>query len=297
MIPTKNHSPRGAARVRLIVLHTTEGARTVESLGGFFQRATDVSYHAAFDDHRSETFVDYSRAAWAIQSGNWISDNAAFCAFAAWTRAEWLRHPRMLDLAAAWVAQRCLARRIPIHRLSLVETADAVRDRHHPGGVIMHRDYTLATRQGTHTDCGDGLPWDVLLTRAQQIGRSGGAGAVAVRRPPIVRSRRRDPGMELPATKTRLDKQLPTDDVGGWCGAANLLLTANTGGATVYGVYAVVHRGDATPPDVRPLLKDDKGRDFMQWWSMKAALPAGTTSVVVNYTADQGMVARIEYEH
>lgn len=31
MIPTDNHSSRDGARVRLVVLHTTEGARTVES--------------------------------------------------------------------------------------------------------------------------------------------------------------------------------------------------------------------------------------------------------------------------
>lgn len=110
------------------------------------------------------------------------------------------------------------------------------------------------------------------------------------------RSRRReDADMELPATDTRIDKQVPTDVVGGWCGAANLLLTANTGGATVYGVYAVSDRGP-TQPLVTPLLKADAGQDFAGWWPMKAALPAGTTSVVVNYTAPAGMVARIEYE-
>ena len=170
MIPTDNHSSRSGARVRLVVLHTTEGARTVESLGRYFQTGTDqASYHAAFDDRRAETYVDYGRAAWALRKANPISDNAAFCAFAAWTRAEWLRHPRMLELAAQWVAQRCAARGVPIRRLTLAEAAACVRDPNHPGGVIMHRDYTWATRDGTHHDCGDHLPWNVILTRAREL--------------------------------------------------------------------------------------------------------------------------------
>ncbi|MGH3989313.1 MAG: peptidoglycan recognition protein family protein [Pseudonocardiaceae bacterium] len=112
-----------------------------------------------------------------------------------------------------------------------------------------------------------------------------------------LRSRRRDnAGMELSPTNTRKDELLDTDVVGGWCGQTNLLLTAKTGGATVYGVYAVVDRGDK-PPDVREILKDDNGRDFPQWWPMKKPLPNGTTGVIINYTAEQGMRARAEYQH
>lgn len=291
MIPTDNYSSRLGERVRLVVLHTTDGARDVDSLGAYFQTGTDqASYHAAFDDHRAETYVPYSAAAWSIRNGNQESDNAAFCGFSAWDRAEWLRHPRMLELGAAWVADRCLARGLPIHRLSLADTAAALRNPGHSGGVIMHRDYTYATGDGTHTDAGDGLPWDVILTRAQQI-----AG-----RPSLARRRRdEDNTVELPPTPARIDKQVPTDVVGGWCGAANLLLTANTdgnkGSARVYGIYAVADRG-SVPPDVRTVLAESAGQVFTQWWPAKYPLPNGTTSVIVNYAAPAGMVARIEYE-
>jgi hypothetical protein len=37
----------------------------------------------------------------------------------------------------------------------------------------MHRDWTQGAGEGTHTDCGDALPWDWILTRARQI--AGGA--------------------------------------------------------------------------------------------------------------------------
>lgn len=112
------------------------------------------------------------------------------------------------------------------------------------------------------------------------------------------RSRRRDEEntMLLPATTTRIDVQVPTDVVGGWCGSANLLLTANTGGATVYGVYGVSDRG-ATAPLVTKMLDNSTGQTFAQWWPMKTPLANGTTSVVVNYTSPMGMVAHIEYQN
>lgn len=296
MIPTDNHSSRGGARVRLVVLHTTEGARDVDDLGAYFQQVDNVSYHAGFDDQRMETYVPYSEASWSIRNGNPISDNAAFCAFSAWPRDEWLRHARMLELGAQWVAERVVARGlpIPIRRLSVAETSAAVRDPDHPGGVIMHRDYTYATGDGTHTDCGDGLPWDVILNTSNQIVAGPDAAQQGARR------RDEDNTMELPATTARRDFQVPTDVIGGWCGNAQFMLTANTDGnadtARVFGIYAVAWRG-STPPLVTELQKNDGGQVFRQWWPWKGALPNGTTSVVVNYLAPQGMVARVEYEH
>lgn len=115
--------------------------------------------------------------------------------------------------------------------------------------------------------------------------------------PATSRSRRRDPSMELPPTASRIDKQVPTDVVNGWCGAANLWLTANTDGATVYGVYQVVNRGSDTPPQVTPLLTSPNGKSFTQWWPAMYALEPGTTSVIINYTAPQGMQAHVEYQH
>jgi hypothetical protein len=141
-----------------------------------------------------------------------------------------------------------------------------------------------------------GVQCDVNEALAPDFGHAPYSGPVTMmgRR----RSRRRDEEntVQLPATTTRLDMQVPTDVIGGWCGAANLLLTANTGGATVYGVYAVSDRG-ATPPLVVPLANNDRGQPYNQWWPLKLALAAGVTSVIVNYTAPAGMVAHIEYQN
>lgn len=226
MIPTDNHEPRNGARVRLVVLHTSEGATDVASLGHFFQTVNDRSYHAAFDDNRLEQYVPYSEAAWAVLSANMYSDNGCFCCSAVsagWTRADWLAHPHMLYLASVWVAERCTMRRLPIKRLNIAETAAACRDPGHPGGVIMHHDYTQATGSGTHTDCGDALPWDVIISRAQQI--AGG-------QPPAKNRKEHTDMIQLPATPmpTKIDSDpkgwtqrnfdIPWNIAGGWEGGA-----------------------------------------------------------------------------
>lgn len=161
MIPSPFHSSRGGKTVRLLVIHTSEGARTVEALGAWFQRpATKASSHAGVDDWRIETYVPYDQAAWTTRSANSISDNLEVCGWAKWTRAEWLTHDRMLDLTAQWIKERCAARNIPLRKL----TAEEVKAGY--SGVIGHVDWTRGMNDGTHTDPGPNFPWDVVLTRA-----------------------------------------------------------------------------------------------------------------------------------
>lgn len=162
MIPSPNHSGRGGKQVRLIVIHTAEGARTVESLGAWFQRSNPgVSSHAGIDDKRIETYVDYSQQAFTVRSGNAISDNVELCGFAAWTRTQWLgEHRRMLELAAQWIAERCKARGIPIRKLTPAEVKAG------QAGVCGHIDWTLGMKDGSHTDPGPSFPWDEVIRMA-----------------------------------------------------------------------------------------------------------------------------------
>lgn len=192
MIPSPNYQSRGNARVRLVVLHTAEGARDVVSLGNYLSNpAVEASYHVAFDDSCMEQYVNYNVAAWAVLSANDISDNGCCCGFAAWSRDEWLNnHKNMLELAAQWVASRCIARKLPIRHLSLAEVAACKNDPSHPGGIIGHWDWTRGAQDGTHTDPGAQFPWDWVINRAQQI-----AG-----QPVQTRSRRRDMGYIIDPT-------------------------------------------------------------------------------------------------
>lgn len=161
MIPSPFHSSRGGDRVRLIVVHTAEGARTVESLGAWFQNpAAQVSSHAGIDDFRVETYVPYERAAWTTRAANSISDNVELCGWAKWTRQEWLAHQSMLDYTATWIRLRCTARGIPLRKLTPAQVAAGM------AGVIGHVDWTLGMNDGTHLDPGLGFPWDVVMARA-----------------------------------------------------------------------------------------------------------------------------------
>jgi hypothetical protein len=96
-----NSESRDGERVRLVAVHTAEGSRDVASLLAFFRDRTDRSCHAAADDRElAEGWVPYDRAAWTLRTGNKVSDNLELCAFAAWSRDEWLQHPGMLRNAA-----------------------------------------------------------------------------------------------------------------------------------------------------------------------------------------------------
>ncbi|HEU0089586.1 MAG TPA: hypothetical protein VFQ77_18400 [Pseudonocardiaceae bacterium] len=170
MIPVHKYSSRLGERVRLVVIHTSEGARDVDVLGAYLNRpGVNASYHAAVDDERFETYVDYANACWALRNGNQESDNLCLCGFAGWSRAEWLRHPRMLELTAAWIAQRCLARRLPVVLLTAAEVGAAMRNDAHPGGVCDHHRYTQGTGDGTHWDVGPSFPFDTVMSRAAQL--------------------------------------------------------------------------------------------------------------------------------
>lgn len=162
MISSPNRSARGKAPVRLVVLHTGEGATSAAQLGAYFARPeVQASSHVGIDDHGVEWYVPYEMAAWTIRSANPISDNAELCGFAAWTRDQWLNdHMPMLELAAQWVRERCNARGIPIRKLTPAEVGAG------EAGVCGHVDWTLGTGDGTHTDPGRNFPWDVVMSLA-----------------------------------------------------------------------------------------------------------------------------------
>jgi len=160
-------SSRQGAPFLWVVLHTAEGARTKESLGSYFyQASTMASSHVGIDAGGILQYVPYADAAWTLRYGNEESDNAEICGFARWTRAQWLStgtvdgcvNPRqMVRNAAAWAKSRCAARGISRQHLTPAQVGGRSMK-----GIIDHHDYTLGTGDGTHTDVGDGFPWDVF---------------------------------------------------------------------------------------------------------------------------------------
>lgn len=168
MILSPNRSSRNGAKVRLIAVHSAEGARDRISLGKYFQGPVDASSHVGIDAGGVEQYVPYNEKAWTLLNGNPISENAELCAFARWSRAQWLSEgtvdgvvnpKRMLDNAAAWIRERCLANGIPIRKI------DAAAIKRGEAGVIGHVDWTN-TGDGNHTDPGPNFPWDYVMARA-----------------------------------------------------------------------------------------------------------------------------------
>lgn len=161
-IPSPNFSSRDGASVRLIVLHTAEGARTIEELGHFFQNTSvQASSHCGTDDTPGVIgeFVHREEKAWHVAGYNPVAVGLEQCAFTAWSREEWMHHPNLLDNAARWVAEEAAHFNIPIVKLSSAQAQQGGR------GVCQHRD--LGSFGGGHDDCGDGYPIDFVLELAR----------------------------------------------------------------------------------------------------------------------------------
>lgn len=168
-IPCSNHSPRGGSAVRLIVLHTTEGALSYQSLGNFFIGSTSgpnpTSSHVGIDDTPNTVgeYVQRSQMSWTAGNANPVAVQAEMCtpsgAAANWTTADWNAHPTMLANCAAWIAEEAAHFSIPLVKLTAQQAQTDGR------GVCQHRD--LGAWGGGHYDCGDGFPIDDVIALAQ----------------------------------------------------------------------------------------------------------------------------------
>lgn len=159
--PSPNYSSRGGATVRLIVIHTAEGAQTIESLGSFFQGDVSASSHTGIDDKKGVIgeYVRRDYKAWTAANANPVAVQTELCAFAKWSKAEWDKHPNMLANCAAWIAEEAKFFGIPITRLSASEAQGSGR------GVCQHAD--LGSWGGGHWDCGSSFPMDEVLQMAR----------------------------------------------------------------------------------------------------------------------------------
>ena len=151
--------------MRLIVVHSSEGATTYQSLGSYFQNpVSQVSSHVGIADDVNTIgeYVPRSGKAWTAASANPVAVQAELCvpagASAGWSAAQWDQHPNMLDNCAKWIAEEAAAFGIPIRRLSPGEAQGSGR------GVCQHVD--LGSWGGNHSDCGPGFPIDHVIAMA-----------------------------------------------------------------------------------------------------------------------------------
>jgi hypothetical protein len=158
-IASPNYSGRGGSAVRLVVIHTAEGATTYQDLGAYFARSSsNVSSHVGIDDTAGVIgeYVSRSQKAWTQGDWNPLCDAAELCAFAAWTPAQWEAHPTMLSNAAQWIAEECRHYGIPIRKLSEGEVGAGA------AGVCGHTDLPGQS----HWDPGPNFPWQRVIDEA-----------------------------------------------------------------------------------------------------------------------------------
>jgi len=161
-IASPNYSSRGGSAVRLVVLHTAEGARTYQSLGSFFGSSrSQVSSHVGIDDTPNTIgeYVKPSNKAWTAAAYNPVAIQAELCGFASWKPSDWADHQTMLRNTAAWIAEECARYGLPIVKLTASQAQSGGR------GICQHVD--LGAGGGGHWDCGPSFPMDTVIAMAK----------------------------------------------------------------------------------------------------------------------------------
>lgn len=157
-----NNSDRGSTKIDLFLLHTQEGGggdSAAENLAKYLQ-GNNVSYHytvgqASDGGVTVVDVVDTDQASWSVLSANPRSINLCFAGSrASWTRAEWLKQAKAIDVAAYLAVADCRKYGIPTTVIAPPYKAGA--------GISDHAYVTKVLKDGTHTDVGPNFPWDVF---------------------------------------------------------------------------------------------------------------------------------------
>lgn len=150
-------------QVRMLVLHTAEGATTIESLGNYFSNyGNQVSSHVGADDKRGiiGEYVSRGNAAWTQANYNNDAVSLELCGFAHWSRNTWMNeHHNMLLNCADWIREE--AGKAGISIISLNDSQSQGNGK----GVTQH--IRLGPGGGGHVDCGSGFPMDYVIDLAK----------------------------------------------------------------------------------------------------------------------------------
>lgn len=170
-IGSPNYSSRGGSGVRLVVVHTAEGARNFRDLGGFFASSSAAaSSHTGIDDEQGTIgeYVVRSNKAWTQANYNPQCVSTELCAApiasshpcgANWDAEEWNRHTAMLSNVADWIREECDYYGLPVTKLSAADAQGSGR------GVCGHAD--LGAGGGGHWDPGPHFPWSRVMDMAR----------------------------------------------------------------------------------------------------------------------------------
>jgi hypothetical protein len=154
--------PRKAARIRHVVVHSTEGG-TAASVAAFFATTARASTQLVADEVECYRCVPDLVIPWGAPGVNTTGLHVEHCGFARWTRDEWLAHDATLRRSAAKAAFWCWTFGIPRRWLTVAEL------RAGRAGFCRHVDASRAFRaRDPHTDPGPGFPRDVYLAYVRE---------------------------------------------------------------------------------------------------------------------------------
>lgn len=165
---TKNCAPRGGTKVDTFLIHTQEGGggnSAAEDLAKY-ARSTEgtsnpVSYHYYISQASDGGVtvvdgVDTDLYSYSVLSANRRSINLCFAGSrASWSREQWLKQSNAIDVAAYLAVQDAKKYGFPTTVIAPPYTGRVP-------GISDHRYVTKVLKDGTHTDVGDGFPWDVF---------------------------------------------------------------------------------------------------------------------------------------
>jgi N-acetyl-anhydromuramyl-L-alanine amidase AmpD len=153
--------------VRVIVIHSMEApekGETAENVARFFQNTErPASAHLCIDNNSIVQCVLDNDIAFAAPGANSDGIHLELAGFARQSRAEWLDPygVLLLENAANAAAQYCLKYDIPVRQLTDDELEDGDK------GIIGHVQASRVFKKSTHTDPGEGFPWDHFLDRVK----------------------------------------------------------------------------------------------------------------------------------
>ena len=205
---TANHSGRYGGRIRLLVLHTSEGGKrqTPEDLHQWMKN-NGVSYHYVLGGGQLLAIVDTDRASWSCLDANGYTINAVFAGSqASMSRQEWLDRFRgdIRNVAEVFVRDGkkygCDVRTIDGNQIARGED-----------GTIDHYGITVGLGIGDHTDVGRNFPWDVLQSDIEFF-LAGAPAPVVVPAPNAIAALRAEPGFEWLGDKVTTGTEVSIGD-------------------------------------------------------------------------------------
>ncbi len=159
----KRGSSRQLSKIRLIVIHSTEGGSASGAAGWFTNKASGGSAHVVVDDKECYRTLPDDVIPWGAKGGRANEDglHIEFTGYAKWSRDEWLKHKEEIKKGAAIISNWAKTYNIP---LVFLDSEDLEKDGNSAHGITTHNELTKAFKiDGGHTDPGSGFPMDVLF--------------------------------------------------------------------------------------------------------------------------------------